>query len=158
MAGAGPSASHQYAVVGTFSAMATVTDSAGMSAQNSAPVSIGTVTGRWVASYGGAALSPEEIDLVQNQTAVLSTINTTGDGLGSGSGSVANPRALSITATFANSVPAPYSVTYIGTLDDSLQTWSGKVTGYNVCPCNFTATRSSQPGVLSFPAGNLRRR
>jgi hypothetical protein len=151
MAGAGPSPSHQYAAGGNFSAMVTVTDTAGMSAQTSTPVSIRTATGRWVASYGGAALQPEEIDLVQNQTAVTATINTIGDGLGSGSGSVANPRALSITVTFANSVPTPYSVTYIGALDDSVQTWSGVVTGYAACPCNFTATRSAPPGVFSSP-------
>jgi hypothetical protein len=143
MAGAGNSPSHQYATTGNFTAVATVTDSAGMSAQTSVPVSVRSVTGKWTASYGGAALNPQSIDIVQNQAAVTASINTTGDGLGSGTGSVSNPRSLSITVTFAGSLPTPYAATYIGTLDDALQTWTGTVTGYSACPCMFTAIRTS---------------
>jgi hypothetical protein len=142
-AAAGNAPSHQYAIPGNFVAAATTTDSKGISVQASVPVSIRTVTGRWTATFSGVALNPEAIDIVQNQTAVTATINATADGFASGTGSVSNPRSLSISATFAAAMPAPYAVTFVGTLNDTLLTWSGTVTGYAGCPCGFTATRPS---------------
>ena len=55
-------------------------------------------------------------------------------------------------------MPAPYAVTFVGTLDDTLLTWSGTVTGYAGCPCGFTATRPSVGafGVASAPASAKR--
>ena len=41
------------------------------------PVSVRSVTGRWIVTFAGIALKPEAIDLVQNQTAVTATINET---------------------------------------------------------------------------------
>jgi hypothetical protein len=148
-AGAGITSSHAYASTGNFTAMATVTDSRGITAQASMPVAIRGVTGRWTANFTGIALKPEAIDIVQNQTAVTATINETADGFASGTGSVSNPRGLSISATFLAGMPAPYAVTFVGTLDDTLLTWSGTVTGYAGCPCGFTATRPSV-GVFSL--------
>jgi hypothetical protein len=157
-AGAGSTASHPYMSTGNFTATATVTDSAGTSAKASFPVSIRSVTGRWTASFSGVPLNPEAIDIVQDQTAVTATINETADGFASGTGSVSNPRSLSVSATFAAAQPAPYAVTFIGTLNDSLLTWSGTVTGYKGCPCGFTATRPSvgDLSVGSSPAAGRR--
>jgi hypothetical protein len=146
-AGAGMTPAHLFMSTGNFTATASVTDSMGMSAQASMPVSIGSVSGRWTVTFGGASLNAETIDIVQNQTAVTAAINGTADGLGSGMGSVSNPRTLSISATFAGAMP-PYVVTFLGTLDNTLQTWTGTATGYSVCPCNFTAIRMSSASVL----------
>jgi hypothetical protein len=143
-AGAGTPAAHVYMSTGTFAATATVTDSRGISAQASAPVSIRNVTGRWTVNFGGA-LNPENIDLVQDQTSVTAAINETADGFASGMGSVSNPKVLSVSATFAAAMPAPYAVTFIGTLNDTITTWSGTVTGYGGCPCSFSATRLLPP-------------
>jgi hypothetical protein len=144
-AGAGATATHGYKNTGNFTATAIVNDSKGTSAQSSANVSVRSVTGRWTANFSGVALKPESIDIVQDQTAVTATINETADGFASGTGSVTNPRSLQISATFAAALPAPYAVTFVGTLNDTLQTWSGTVTGYAGCPCGFTATRSIVP-------------
>jgi hypothetical protein len=92
-------------------------------------------------TFQGIALKPENIDIVQNKGEVTATVNETSDGFASGTGSVANPRTLSISVTFAAAQPAPYALTYVGTLNDSLSTWSGTVTGFTACPCGFTATR-----------------
>jgi hypothetical protein len=148
MAGAGSAPSHQYTNTGGFTATATVTDSKGTSAQTSLPVSIGSATGRWTATYTGIALNPEAIDIVQNQTAVTATINGTADGFASGTGSVSNPRSLSVSVTFAAPMP-PYAVTYVGSLNDTLLTWTGTVTGFAGCPCSFTATRPTAAGDMS---------
>lgn len=153
-AGAGNTASHAFASTGNFTATAAVTDSRGMSAQASMPVAIRNVTGRWTATFTGAAIKPEAIDIVQNQAAVTATINETSDGFASGTGSVSNPRGLSISATFLAGLPAPYAVTFAGSLDATLLTWSGTVTGYAGCPCTFTATR---PSVGDFGASSRRR-
>ena len=148
-AGAGTVAAHAYAAPGNFTAKATVTDSKATSAETSLPVSVRTVTGRWTVTFSGISLKPEAIDIVQDQTAVTATINETADGFASGTGSVSNPRTLSVSATFAAGMPAPYAVTYVGTLNDSLLTWTGTVTGYAGCPCGFTGTRPSA-GVFSI--------
>jgi PKD domain len=141
--GAGTVAAHAYAAPGNFTAIATVTDSKATSAQTSFAVSVRTVTGRWTVTFSGIALKPEAIDIVQDGTAVTATINETADGFASGTGSVSNPRTLSVSATFAGGQPAPYALTYVGTLDASLLTWTGTVTGFTACPCGFTATRPS---------------
>lgn len=143
-AGAGTSAPHLFMSTGTFTATAVVTDSRGISAQASAPVSVRNVTGRWAAMFGGSS-SPENIDLVQDQTSVTATINEGADGFASGKGSVSNPRGLSVSATFAAGQPEPYAVTFVGTLNDTVTMWSGTVTGYVGCPCSFTATRMGAP-------------
>jgi PKD repeat protein len=140
-AGAGLVAAHPYDAPGSFTATATVTDSKAISAVATLPVSIGSVTGRWNVTFQGIALKPENIDMVQNKGEVTATVNETSDGFASGTGSVANPRTLSISVTFAAAQPAPYALTYVGTLNDSLSTWSGTVTGFTACPCGFTATR-----------------
>jgi hypothetical protein len=147
--GAGTVAAHAYTAPGNFTAVATVTDSKATSVQTSLPVAVRTVTGRWTVTFSGIALKPEAIDIVQDQTAVTATINETADGFASGTGSVSNPRALSVSATFAAGQPAPYAVTYVGTLDASLLNWSGTVTGFTGCPCGFTASRPST-GVFSI--------
>ena len=71
-------------------------------------------------TFQGIALKPETIDIVQNKGEVTATINETSDGFASGTGSVANPRTLSVSVTFAAAQPAPYALTYVGTLNDSL--------------------------------------
>jgi hypothetical protein len=148
-AGAGTVAAHAYAAPGNFTAVATVTDSKGATATASLPVSVRTVTGRWAVNFSGIALKPEAIDIVQDGTAVTATINETADGFASGTGSVSNPRTLSVSVTFAAGQPAPYAITFNGTLDASLLNWSGTVTGFTACPCGFTASRPSA-GVFSI--------
>jgi hypothetical protein len=140
-AGAGAVAAHPYDAPGSFMATATVTDSKAISAVATLPVSIGSVTGRWNVTFQGIPAKPENIDLVQNKGVVTATVNETADGFASGTGSVSNPRSLSVSVTFAGGQPAPYALTYVGTLNDSLSIWSGTVTGFTACPCGFTATR-----------------
>jgi hypothetical protein len=147
--GAGTVAAHAYTAPGNFTAVATVTDSRATAVQTSLPVSVRTVTGRWTVTFSGIALKPEAIDIVQDQTAVTATVNETADGFASGTGSVSNPRTLSVSVTFAAAMPAPYALTYNGTLDASLLTWTGTVTGFTACPCGFTAIRPSA-GVFSI--------
>src|SRR5262245_26838721 len=144
-AGSGPTPGHVYATSGDFLIRATISDSRGESAQTSLPIQVRSVTGRWSATFSGGTVPPAavNIDLLQNGAAVAATINDSANfaGLGSGSGSVANPRALSVSVTFPNALPAPFASTYIGIVDDKLTTWSGTVTGFTGCPCNFVATR-----------------
>jgi len=151
-AGTGPTPGHVYASTGDFLVRLTVTDSKGDSGQTSAPIRVRSVTGTWTVTFSGGtpALQPESIALVQNQTAVTATTSDTANsvGFGSGTGSVANPRALSISVTFPNGTPSPtggpatpLAATYIGNIDDALTTWIGMVTGFPGCPCTFTATR-----------------
>jgi len=56
---------------------------------------------------------------------------------------------LSVSVTFAAGQPAPYAITYVGTLDSTLLNWTGTVTGFTACPCGFSATRTST-GVFSI--------
>src|SRR3954470_1137610 len=146
--GAGTVAAHAFTAPGNFTAVATVTDSKGTAVQASLPVAVRTVTGRWTVNFSGIALKPENIDIVQDGTAVTATINETADGFASGTGSVSNPRTLSVSATFAAGQPAPYAITFNGALDASLLNWSGTVTGFTACPCGFSASRPSA-GVFS---------
>jgi len=83
-AGAGVSPQHAFAAPGTFTTMVTVTDAKGTTATNSAPISIGNVTGRWTASFSPVVIKPENIDIVQTEGAVTATINETQDGFASG--------------------------------------------------------------------------
>lgn len=142
---AGGTPSHAYTNSGTFTARATTTDSRGMTAVATASISVRNVTGRWTAKIDGTALNPEPIDMVQNQTALTATVNSTnGFGLATGTGNVSNPRNLSLVVTYT--AGAPFAATYLGRVDDSASTWSGTVTGYAGCPCTFTATRPPAVG------------
>ncbi len=146
--GAGSAPSHAYMNTGNFTATVTATDSRGISDKASTSVTIFSATGTWRATVAGTDLNREPIDVVQNGTAVTATINSTnGFGLATGSGNVANPRNLSVSATFMGATP--FAVTYVGSLDATLLTWTGMVTGYPGCPCPFTATRPTV-GDLSF--------
>lgn len=147
-AGSGPTPGHVYAGPGNFLIRATISDSRGVSAQTSLPISVRTVSGRWSTTFTGGdpALQPENIDLLQNAGAVTATINdATAGGLGSGTGSLTNPRAMTLSVTFpgAGDPKAPFAATYIGTLDATLTTWTGTVNGFPGCPCSFVATRPS---------------
>ena len=149
--GTGAAPTHVYLNTGTFTAAATAIDSRGMTAQASAEVIVRNVTGRWIARFPPASgLAPEPIDLVQNQTAVTATINSTNPMLGfaSGTGTVSNPRVLNVSLTFKAGTPGAFGVTYGGQLDDSLSNWSGNATGYPGCPfpCAFTAERPAFEG------------
>jgi hypothetical protein len=146
-AGSGQTPGHVYPSPGNFLVRVTVSDSRGMSGQTSAPITVRTVSGRWAATFTGGdpPLQAQNIDLLQNAGAVAATINGPADstGLGSGTGSVTNPRAMTLAVTFSVAVPAPFAATYIGTLDSTLTTWMGTVNGFPGCPCNFVATRPS---------------
>ena len=137
--GAGVSPSHLFLSPGVFTTILTTTDSRGISAKTTAPVVVGTVTGRWYAEFGG--FQPEGLDIIQNAAALTVTINDTTNLLGfaAGTGSLANPRMMSVSATFGGLTP--FAGTFIGTLDENLKVWSGVVTGYSGCPCSFTASR-----------------
>ncbi len=151
--GAGNSVAHVYALTGDFTVVATVTDSKATVATSSVPVQIRDITARWTAVINGAGLDNDRINLIQNATAVSSTINSTNNfGLGSGVGAVANPRSLNVGIAF-DTLPAPpalppnpFVVSYRGTLNETLLTWTGTVTGYPGCPCTFVATRPSNTG------------
>ena len=143
--GAGNAPSHVYLTTGTLTATVTVTDSRGITAQASAPVSVRNVNGRWTANLG-RGLPPEPIDLVQNGAAVAATINSSVFGFGSGTGNVSNPRTLSISAAFMAGTPTAFGVSYNGRLDETLSIWTGTATGYPGCPCDFTATHSGFAG------------
>jgi len=153
----GASVSHVYAGPGSFTATLTTTDSRGISvSSSSSAVVTDTVTGRWVASLdrGGTSLvtRSQNLDLIQNMTAVTVTITDTANqfGLATGTGNVANPRNLSVSAIFTNSKfigadpinpwPATFAVNYVGDLDATF-VWRGVVTGLPDCPCPFTARR-----------------
>lgn len=156
--GAGDTLQHTYMATGDFTVAVTVTDSKGTKATASTPIQVRNVTGRWTAviSGGGSGLDDDRINLIQNGTAVSSTINSTnGFGLGEGVGAVANPRALNVGVSFtAPPVPTPppptpitpFAANFRGTMDESLLRWTGTVTGYPGCPCSFVATRPSNTG------------
>jgi len=150
-AGAGAAPTHAYLSNGNFTATATTTDTRGISVVASGSVAIRLATGRWTATVTGVA-NPEPIDIIQNATALIATINSANAlGFASGSGSVSNPRSMSISATYGVGGPAPFAATYVGRLDDTLMSWTGTVTGYAGCPCLFTATRVPAAGDLSLP-------
>jgi len=151
--GSGPTPGHVYASPGNFLIRATISDSRGVSAQTSLPISVRGISGRWSATFSGGnpPLQAENIDLVQNAGAVAATINDAANlaGFGSGTGSVTNPRAMTISVTFAAGMPAPFAATYIGMLDPTLTTWMGTVNGFPGCPCSFTATRPSADAIAT---------
>lgn len=151
----GDTPSHVFPVTGTFPVIVVVSDSRGITAQTLTSVPVRSVTGTWKVGFqGGTAPAAESIDLVQNGGAVVAATNDTANafGLGAGSGSVSNPRVLSINVTFQPAAPlTPFAATLIGTLDSTVTTWTGTASGYTGCPCAFTATRVPAPGVLSAP-------
>ncbi|HMF98031.1 MAG TPA: PKD domain-containing protein [Vicinamibacterales bacterium] len=160
--GSGTVAPHTYQAPGIFIAAATVNDSGGRSAQAFATVTIHSVTGTWRVEFQSGDPKPvrEKIDLLQDGGAISASTND-GDnlfGLGSGSGTVANPRALTVRLTFPQAMPppatspVPFAGALIGQVDSAVTTWTGTATGYPGCPCDFTATRTAVPGVLSTPA------
>jgi len=156
-AASGATPAHVFKSTGDFTVTATATDSKGATAMSSTLVSVRSVTGRWTATGNG--MDADRINLIQNQAEVSATINSTNFyGLGNGVGAVSNPRSLAVTVAFENppnpTTPPghekfPAAVTYRGTLDDSLLTWSGTVSGYPGCPCSFTATRPSTTAVAA---------
>jgi hypothetical protein len=164
-AGAGNPATHIFAAPGTFNVMATVADTrAGATpGEARAAVNVRTVTGTWFITFTratGDLPARESIDLVQNGPAITATINdttNTGFGLASGTGTVSNPRTLSVNVTFGAAqvppaaAPTPFAAALIGTLDSTATTWTGNASGYPGCPCEFTALRNNVPGVLSVP-------
>jgi hypothetical protein len=163
-AGSGLVAPHTYATPGTFVATATVNDSGGRSGTASTSVTVRSVTGTWSVSFltGTAPPGREDITVVQNGGAVTSQTNDTANafGLGAGAGNVANPRTLAFTVAFPNAaprppataVPSPFTATLIGTLNSTVTVWTGSATGYPGCPCDFSALRSNDAGVLSTPS------
>ena len=154
--GAGDAPVHTYMATGDFSVVVTVTDSKGVKATTaSTTVQVRNITGRWTAVISGAGLDNDRINLIQDGTAVTSTVNSTNNfGLGEGVGAVANPRALNVGVSFtappvvppATTPPPAFAVSYRGSMDESLLTWTGTVTGYPGCPCSFVATRPSNTG------------
>ena len=139
-AAAGETAQHLFAAPGHFTVKVKVNDSSDKSVELSAPLEVDTVSGRWTVTFAGA-MSSESLDLVQSGTAVTGAINHTSSGPGAGSGSVANPRSMSLSLTFAGALPTPFVATFVGDIEPDLRTWKGTVTGYPACPCVFEATR-----------------
>jgi PKD domain-containing protein len=168
-AGSGLVAPHTFATPGTFVATATVSDGGGRSGTASTTVTVRSVTGTWSVAFqtGTAPPGREDITVVQNGGAVTSQTNDAANafGLGSGAGNVANPRTLSFTVTFPNAaprppataVPSPFTATLIGTLNSTVTVFTGSATGYPGCPCDFTALRSNDAGVLSVPSASAPR-
>jgi hypothetical protein len=136
-----------------FTVTATVTDSAGTSAQTATSVLIGSVTGSWSVTYTPPNSEPstyvDRVILNQDQAQVTGTVDHEYCGsLGAASGSVSNPRALSINASVE--CDGVITVSYQGTLNSTLSTWTGIVfdgNGRTGCTkageCTFTATRTS---------------
>jgi hypothetical protein len=159
--GSGLVAPHTYQAPGIFVAAATVNDSGGRSAQAFATVTIHSVTGTWNVTFESGNPKPdrEHIDLLQEGGSITASVNDDNNGfnLGTGSGTVANPRALTVRLSFPQAVPPPsvvvmpFAGTLIGQVDAAVTTWSGTASGYPGCPCSFTATRTAVPGVLSTP-------
>ena len=158
-AGAGLVAPHIYAQPGIFLATANVADSGGRTAQAVATVTIHTVTGTWNVHFESGSLTrpaDEKIDLAQNGGAVAASSNDSLNnfGVGSGTGNVSNPFALTVKLSFpgaATPPPAAFAATLIGAVDAAVTVWNGTATGYPGCPCDFRATRTLIPGVLSAP-------
>jgi PKD repeat protein len=162
-AGSGLVAPHTFTTPGTFTVTATVSDSGGRSGTASTTVNVRSVTGTWSVAFESGNPKPgrEDIDLVQNGVAVAASTKdaSNGFGLGSGTGTVANPRTFTATVAFPTAIvppvttaPTPFTATLIGTLDSTITSWTGTATGYPGCPCSFTALRSNVPGVLSVPS------
>jgi len=152
--GTGNPTTHVYPTRGTFTALATATDSQGMTAQSATTVGVRNVSGRWTVTFPAATgLMPQPIDLIQNQSVVAVTINDTANGLGfaAGTGTVSNPRNLQISAIFRAGTAAAFAANYLGSTDDKIEVWSGTVTGYSGCPCTFTASRPASPGDTFAP-------
>jgi len=152
-AGAGNIVTHVFAAPGTFTATATVADSRGLSAQTTTNVSVRTVTGEWKIRFANG-LGDEAVNLLQAGAAVTATVNDTNNlfGLGTGAGTVSNPRALAVNLTFGAGTPTAFSASLIGSLDATVTEWNGFATGYPGGGSDFKAIRNSAPGVLGTPA------
>jgi PKD domain len=154
-AGIGAAPTHVFPAGGTFTVIATVTDSQGMSAQASTSVVIGSVTGAWNVTYTSTAAGSvpttyvDRVVLNQDQSQVTATVDHDAcSSLGAGTGSVSNPRGLTVNVSVPCDGLVP--VTYQGTLNDTLSTWSGIVIEGDfragctkAAPCQFTATRTA---------------
>lgn len=152
-AGSGAATTHVFPIAGKFSVIATVTDSAGATAQTTAPVVIGSVTGSWNVTYTGPGSEPttyvDRVILNQDQSQVTASVDHDAcNTLAVGAGTVSNPRGLSVNA--AVPCDGTVSVTYQGTLDATLSTWTGTVVEGDfragctqTAPCAFTATRGA---------------
>jgi hypothetical protein len=140
---AGPTGNHKYLDPGDFTATATIRDSGDKSATLSARVKVGNASGDWGIEFSRDVVENLKMDILQNGESVTASINNGPgtSGAGSGTGGVANPRELSLSISFPDALPSPYVATFVGTLDASLQTWTGTATGFPGCPCDFEATR-----------------
>ena len=102
------------------------------------------------------ACQPQPIDLVQDQTAVTATIN------GSEFAGICvrdrhgrQPAFAGNQRDFRAGTPPAFGATYIGHASTTrCRMWTGTVTGYPGCPCQFTATRHSFPVILPRADGN----
>ena len=138
----GVSVTHVFTTTGTETVIATVTDSRGVTAQTSTPVLIGTVAGSWRVESSGRS-TDDFIDINQNQT--TGTVDHSPCSSGQATVTVSNPRSLRVDSTLKCSDGSP-TITYQGTLDSELRTWTGTITGgasgcFSSSPCTFTATR-----------------
>jgi PKD repeat protein len=146
----GTAPTHVFPIGGSFTVTATVTDSLGASAQTTTPVVIGSVTGAWSVTYVGPGSEPQtwvdRVVLNQDQSQATGTVENSSCQLGSGTGTVSNVRNLSVTASLE--CDGVFAFVYQGTLNATLTTWTGTVSGGRTgctvnAPCNFTATRGS---------------
>ncbi len=160
------STSHVFTSAGTFPVTVTVFDSQGASAQAQGSVTTDTVTATWIATVNSPDVpdGQEPIDLSQDGAAVSGTIDDLFNDVSrhaSGSGILSSPRTLSIMLNFTSGPGSPFSVTYDGSFDSTLGTWSGTVTGYGGCPCSFSATPASinglRPSALRPPPGPVKK-
>jgi len=129
---AGNAVTHQFLDPGFFTPTATIRDSSDKSVvvKTSSPLEIATVSGHWDVKFGVVPLADQSIDLVQSQGLVTAAINATAFGTGVGTGSVTNPRTMSLSVTFADALPSAVVATFVGDLDEGIVTWTGKVNGY----------------------------
>ena len=129
---AGDTVTHRFPDPGFFTPVATVRDSSDKSVQvkTPSPLEIATVSGHWDITFGVVPLADQSMDLVQSEGLVTAAINFTEGGTGSGTGSVTNPKSMSLSVTFADALPTPYVATFVGDFDEDIVTWTGKVNGY----------------------------
>jgi PKD domain-containing protein len=138
--GTGTAPTHTYSQTGGYRAVLTVSDLRGVTATTQMTIPVDTVTGSWSALINGAV--EPKIDLAQSSGSVAASIDTlvtSGPRKASGSGTLTHPRKLEVRLVF----DAGFSVTYTGQLDALLTTWTGTVTGYAGCPCQFRAGKIS---------------
>jgi hypothetical protein len=146
--GSGTTPSHIFSSTGSLTVIATVTDSRGESAQASTSVPIGNVTSTWNVVYTafGDNKYSDTVIITQSQTQVTGTARNNSCS-GPASGSISNPRSLTVNASVSCSEGGPVAISYQGVVSDELLTWKGHVTGggggCTGTACPFSATRSS---------------